>query len=109
MGAGTEPGQELQRTCLQVGTAWGRRQEPRRKWQSHFPRKEERFLAWALRMLEGCSADSGLPGHSLSERQRGAAPFPTLPGRTGVSLMFFASPSPRPGEHCPATPIVISR
>lgn len=54
MGAGTEPGQELQGTCLQVGTAWGRRQEPRRKWQSNFPRKEEKFLAWALRKLDRC-------------------------------------------------------
>lgn len=26
-----------------------------------------------------------------------------------MSLVFFESPSPSPGEHCPATPIVISR
>lgn len=45
MGAGTEPGQELKETCLQVGIVWGRRQKPRRKWQSNFQRKEERFLA----------------------------------------------------------------
>lgn len=54
MGTGTEAGQELKEICLQVGIAWGRRQEPRRKWQSNFQRKEEKFLAWALRMLDGC-------------------------------------------------------
>ena len=80
-----------------------RRQEPRRKRQSNFPRKEERFLGLALRM----PSRRGLPGHSpgsLGRKAKEPASLPPSPDRTGVSLGFFAYPPTQALEHIPLAP-----
>lgn len=80
-----------------------RRQEPRRKRQSNFPRKEERFLGLALRM----PSRRGLPGHSpgsLGRKAKEPASLPPSPDRTGVSLGFFAYPPPKPWSTFPWHP-----
>lgn len=85
-----------------------RRQEPRRKWQSNFPRKVERFLGLASRRPGSC----GLPGHSpglgSGEMQRSTAPPPPSPTRTGVSLGFFAYPLPKPRRTFPPFTLILT-
>lgn len=79
-----------------------RRPESRRKWQSNFPRKEERSLSLAWRMPSRC----GLPGHSpawLGRNAKDHSPSPSLP-RQDWSLGFFASPLPKPGRAFPWHP-----
>lgn len=79
-----------------------RHQEPRRKWQSNFPRKVERFL------LPGRLADVGFqatPRLGLRRNAKEHGPSPSHPRQDRSEFGVLCFPPPQGQENIPLAPL----